>query len=87
MDSVRHTCPVCGFPDLAEAAYEDGIPSQEICPSCGFQFGFTDGLHGESFESWRRRWMDQGMPWAGSPLDTPPPDWDPAGQVRAVVQP
>ncbi|CAI6246577.1 hypothetical protein NRS6120_05960 [Bacillus subtilis] len=38
---MKHTCPVCGFKGLAEPPYDhEGNHSHEICPCCGFQFGF-----------------------------------------------
>lgn len=40
---MKHTCPVCGFKGLAEPPYDhEGNHSHEICPCCGFQFGFDD---------------------------------------------
>jgi rubrerythrin len=45
--STSFVCPVCGFPDLTEQPrYADGGSSDEICPSCGFQFGYDDDDRG-----------------------------------------
>jgi predicted RNA-binding Zn-ribbon protein involved in translation (DUF1610 family) len=68
-------CPVCGAlgegAPYAEAWRElpDGrrsevsaIGSQDICPSCGTQFGYTDAEEGPLVETWarlRQRWLDQ----------------------------
>lgn len=39
----KYTCPVCGFDGLKEAPYgPNQEPSYEICPNCGFEFGFDD---------------------------------------------
>ena len=40
--SAHHTCFVCGYPEL------DELPdrSDEICPSCGFHFGYDDAASG-----------------------------------------
>ena len=78
----RFTCPVCGFPDLPDRPRSpSGSASDEICESCGFQFGWTDVDQGWSDAAWRARWVAAGMPW--SALGTPPPTgWDPAAQLR-----
>jgi len=40
---LKYTCPVCGFNGLKEAPYgPNQEPSYEICPNCGFEFGFDD---------------------------------------------
>ena len=40
-------CPVCGFVGLAVSPYnEAGGGSFEICPCCGFEFGFDDDSEG-----------------------------------------
>ena len=39
----KNTCPVCGYDGLYEPPYnEKGSGSYEICPCCGFQFGYDD---------------------------------------------
>ena len=58
LETMRHTCPVCGFPKLKETPRtHDGGGSYEICPSCGFQFGVSDDDRGFSYEQWRERWQ------------------------------
>src|SRR3990172_820952 len=58
-------CPVCGFPNLTEQPrHADGGASDEICPSCGFQFGYDDDDRGIGFEEWRQDWIKRGMPWS-----------------------
>ena len=36
-------CPVCGYGELHEPAYDRfGCASFEICPCCGIEFGLED---------------------------------------------
>ena len=87
---MKYTCPACGFPDLDEPPWsETSGPSLEICVSCGIQFGYTDACGGDleqqrSFYSeWRAEWIRKGMPWTSVGI-SPPPDWDPATQLRRI---
>ncbi len=83
-DPKSRTCPVCGYPDLAEPPRSPtGGASYEICPSCGFQFGVTDDDDGISYDEWRRRWVAEGMPWSSSQSE--PAGWDPAEQLARVT--
>ncbi len=47
-------CPVCGFDGLPED------PRDEICHSCGIQFGYDDAweddLRQEIYRRWRAAW-------------------------------
>lgn len=80
--SDRFTCPVCGYPGLLEPPYSpSGGGSYEICPSCGFEYGFTDGDSHYTFESWRERWVAEGMPWHSEWIEPRPQDWDPKAQL------
>lgn len=60
------TCPVCGFDELDEEPWRDGSGSQEICPSCGVQFGYEDACGGdigrrrEFYEQRRAEWIARG---------------------------
>jgi hypothetical protein len=75
-----HTCPVCGFTELAEAAYDNaGCASFEICPSCGTEFGYHDAK--ESHAELRKRWLAAGAPWSSRAIPSPP-NWDPLQQLR-----
>ncbi len=90
MDSeVSFICPVCGYPGHEEPprSPRTGGGSYEICPSCGFQFGVTDDDKGISYEEWRSRWIEQGMPWSSAGIESPPPDWDPREQLKRVTDP
>jgi hypothetical protein len=78
---VPYTCPVCRFPGLAEPPMSpSGGGSYEICPSCGFQFGVSDEDRGETYASWRERWVADGMPWRSA--NPAPAGWDPRAQLR-----
>lgn len=78
---TTYLCPVCGFPDLTEQPHNvDGGGSDEICPSCGFQFGFDDDDRGISFENWRLDWIARGMPWFSKGIPCPK-GWDPKAQL------
>ena len=86
--NAKFMCPVCGFPNLTEdPAPPSGGGSYEICYSCGFEFGVTDDDKGFSYQSWRRKWVDEGMPWAGNGIDNPPDGWDPVSQLLNLTPP
>jgi rubredoxin len=75
-------CPVCGFPELTEQPrHDDGGASDEICPSCGFQFGYDDDDRGITFDEWRQDWIENGMRWSGEGIP-PPTNWNPDAQLR-----
>jgi hypothetical protein len=57
----KHICPVCGFDGLKEAAFSPSHePSYEICPRCGFEFGFDGGNDTAIFTEFRERWIKNG---------------------------
>jgi hypothetical protein len=81
---MAYICPVCGFPDLIETPKTERTGgSYEICPSCGFQFGFSDDDRGFSYKQWRERWIEQGMPWDNG-RTKPPQNWNPRVQLRNI---
>jgi hypothetical protein len=83
---VKHTCPICGFPELNEPPRSrSGGGSYEICPSCGFQFGVTDDDQHITYAEWRERWRAGGMKWSSH--QKPPAGWDPATQLAQVDPP
>jgi len=78
--------PVCGFTGLAEEpdSKENGA-SDEICPSCGFQFGHSDASEGCTYEQWRVSWVASGMQWfSTSRLKERPIGWNPEAQLRGL---
>ncbi len=85
----RYLCPVCGYPDLAEPPWDNDSPSDDICPSCGTQFGYHDAIRGgagkrqELHRRLREAWRSAGCPWSsyGRP---PPAEWNPQEQLQAV---
>ncbi len=81
----NYKCPVCGYTGLTSPPRSASGGSYEICYSCGFEFGVTDEDLGFSYETWRQRWIELGMPWDGEGLDDPPEGWDPARQLAGLV--
>ncbi len=81
----RFMCPVCGCEELKKPPRSETTGgSYEICPHCGFQFGYDDEDQGISDEEWRRRWTAKGMPWFAR-TRLPPPGWDPLEQLRRLT--
>ena len=79
----NYVCPVCGYPNLEDPPRLEGSPSEEICPSCFFQFGFDDDSEGYTYEQWRQAWIHKGMPWSGK-ADEEPDGWDPRDQLTRL---
>lgn len=82
----RHPCPVCGY--LLECApWRGDSAADEMCPSCGIQFGYDDHAGADPnrraaiYAHWRNQWIGSGMPWSSRGIP-PPNDWDPAEQLR-----
>jgi len=76
---------VCGFDGLDRKPYagpDMQAPSYEICPSCGYQFGFDDD-QGTSFADWRAGWISNGMRWWSERI--PPEDWNPGAQLENIT--
>jgi hypothetical protein len=81
------TCPSCGWPSLNEIPKTpNGGGSYEICPSCGFEYGYTDDDQGYTYESWRERWIELGMPWDSEGIEPPPEGWDPQQQLDDLLR-
>ncbi len=88
MNNNNHMCPVCGYHHLDKPAYwnndvENGSPSHEICPSCGFQFGWTDHDQHISHAEWREKWIKENMPWSSKGI-SPPSNWNPLEQLLNI---
>lgn len=82
---MSYQCPVCGFGGLsAPPTSPEGSPSFEICPSCGFEFGVTDGDEGFSYKQWRERWIAGGLRWWSESVPQPP-GWDPVLQLASLI--
>lgn len=86
-------CPVCGY-DLKFEAWKGGLPSDEICVSCGNQFGYDDAIRFNGREEdislrynlLRQKWIDSGMNWRfpGDKFDRKPLDWNPVEQLKNI---
>ena len=69
MNTIKqnYLCPVCAY-NLDFEPWTKDSPSDEICPSCGIQFGYDDAAGGNHdsrqtiYTKWRERWVSQGMP-------------------------
>ncbi|WP_086444738.1 hypothetical protein [Candidatus Enterococcus lemimoniae] len=88
MNNEKYICPVCGFEGLELEAYNDfDEPSYEICPCCGFQFGFDDdnAEHDKNIEidRWRNRWISEGCNWYSEVFEKPK-DWNPKKQLEKL---
>ena len=82
-DEVPHYCPVCNYSGLSEnVVCSDGVPSYEICPSCGFQFGVDDET-GITYKAWRDAWVKGGMKWWDESTRHPP-NWNPVDQLASI---
>jgi len=82
MKKRKYTCPVCGYGGLKEAPYNQNISSYEICPCCGFEFGFDGGNRPEEFIAFRKRWLDNGAKWFLPRLK--PKDWNLYEQLERI---
>lgn len=79
-------CPVCGYPGLSEPPrLPGGGGSNEICWSCGFEFGVTDDDLGHTYASWRADWIARGKPWDSDGLHPRPDGWDPIRQLDRLI--
>ena len=92
MNAMRNEslCPVCGY-QLDQPAWSDlSGPSDEICPSCGIQFGYDDAAGGDAKRrreihcDWRRQWIQGGMKWHSAAAQNAPAGWDPKEQLKRV---
>lgn len=60
MKNKKYVCPVCGLDGLKELPFnKQGEPSYEICPCCGFEFGFDQA----SYAEFRDSWINSGAQW------------------------
>lgn len=77
MTSVKkYKCPVCGYDGLNEVPYNEtgGNASFEICPCCNFEYGFDDYSEGETFASYREKWLKNGAKFSDSEIQ--PLEWN-----------
>ena len=92
MNTDHFTCPVCEYPGLDNRPWTGGSSSDEICPSCGTQFGLDDANPGDEsarsiqYSVLRQRWIDGGRNWwsvSRQPID----DWRPTVNERELAGP
>jgi len=71
----KYMCPVCGFKGLDEPPYNDNKEASfEICPCCGFEFGFDNQGTSDKYSNFRLNWIKNGANWFLP--DRKPKDWD-----------
>jgi hypothetical protein len=44
----------------------------------------TDDDRGFSYEQWRQRWIDRGMPWDSQGIEPVPESWNPDEQLGGL---
>lgn len=80
-------CYVCGY-HLDFVPWAIGIPSDEICPSCGIHFGYDDAAGGDLekrrliYKQWRDNWVNSGMKWWSK--NNLPADFNPKNQLHKI---
>src|SRR5205814_3549027 len=72
----------------AEPPYEAtfGLPSYEVCPCCGFEFGNDDNpgtAKPSTFAEYRSEWIALGCPWFSPKCR--PENWSLAEQLKAAL--
>ncbi len=76
-------CPVCGFPHLCEEPYpQSGGTSDEICPSCGFLFGYDDH---EKRITFKKKIWEFAMNVITKILETGTDDWFYLAEVACII--
>jgi hypothetical protein len=82
MKGTNYLCLVCGYNGLKEPPYDKhGAPSYEICPCCGFEFGFEEQGNMVHF---RKEWIKKGAQWF-TPVAKPVP-WDFKKQLAKLTK-
>ncbi len=82
MSKNKYMCPVCGFKGLKEEPYNrQNLPSHEICPCCGFEFGFDDVASQDAFS---QNWIKNGANWFMPKLK--PINWNLNEQLSNLVK-
>lgn len=90
----KNYCPVCGYDLEFEAWEENKYPSDEICPSCGIQFGYHDIVRNSGdeekiitrYKELRDAWIENGMKWhsTNDPFDPEPHGWNAKEQLKNI---
>ncbi|WP_154890075.1 hypothetical protein [Longibaculum muris] len=81
---MKYICPICGYDKLLEPPYDEyNNPSYEICPCCGFEYGFDDQDQNFDFIAYRENWLLSGAKWF---LPQEKPDnWDLSAQLKNLT--
>ena len=84
MKEKRYSCPICGFDGLQKTSLrrKQDTPSYEICPCCGFEFGFDAMDNPATQNIFRTRWVQNGFPWFIP--QRKPKAWDPKKQLEKL---
>lgn len=99
---MKYICLVCGYPNLDEQPFDGTrfFSTHEICPSCGFHYGYDDlngtGEYPETsserdiIRAYRQKWIHGGMKWwakdEGGPDERRPENWNPKKQLENVPE-
>ena len=76
-------CLVCGYDKLCAPPYDQhGRRSFEICPCCGFEFGFDDDSEGLTHTEYKGKWIATGAEWFDT--DARPEVWDLDKQLKRM---
>ncbi|MFA5795515.1 MAG: hypothetical protein WC980_10680 [Candidatus Brocadiia bacterium] len=84
----KYICSVCGYPDLGEPPYDKYECARfDICPCCGFEFGYDDydqtKSKEEKFKEYREKWISKDAPWF-SKVKEKPIDWNLRKQLKNI---
>ncbi|WP_458119807.1 hypothetical protein [Paenibacillus sp. Z6-24] len=81
---MNNICLVCGYDQLEEPQYVEGVPSYEICPCCGFQAGFDDDAasYPQTIPEYRAGWLKHDAPWFSS--RGKPVNWNLQEQLKNI---
>ncbi len=84
---MKNRCFVCIYDGLFEPPYDDrGVSSDEICPCCGFHYGYDDDdvIDKEFvYKEWREKWISNGCIWFSKGRKHPK-DWNPTEQLKGL---
>lgn len=80
MPNKKYICPICGYTQLSEPAYDEySCSSYDICPCCGNKFGYSDA--GFSHKDLRKIWVSEGCIWNSTVIPSPK-NWNPIFQLE-----
>jgi hypothetical protein len=78
---AHYVCLVCGYSELTKPYGDYLRPSYEICPTCGYQYGYHDYF--QTPINYRKRWIDEGANWwaHGGPIES---NWNARQQLKRL---